>query len=150
MTWTHTTGVVGAAPRFDARKTLPAKFTAWSFPLGVKENALFTAGLFRLPGTTLSARLRTLIGKALAVKAPATMKPVLKLSGRALAPFGRTVTFARKRVKAGVYVYGIRLAAEMNPQRVTFVTGKPFRVGAAPKATKKLPPQKKTKAKKKR
>ena len=149
VTWKHTTAVVGAAPRFDAHKTLPAKFTAWSFPLGVKENALFTAGLFRLPGTTLTARSQTLIGKALTGKAPATMKPVLKLSGRALAPFGRTVTFARKRVKAGVYVYGIRLAAEMNPQRITFVTGKPFRVGAAPKTKKTLPPRK-TKAKKKR
>ena len=137
VTWKHTTGVVGVAARFDARKTLPARFVAWSFPLGVKENALFTAGLFRVPGTTVSARSRTLIGRALAVKAPSTMKPVVKLSGRALAPFGRTVTFARKRVKAGVYVYGIRLAAEMNPNRVTFMTGKPFRVGAAAKAKKK-------------
>jgi hypothetical protein len=136
-TWKHTTGVVGAAPRFDARKRLPAKFIAWSFPLGVKENALFTAGLFRLPGTTLSARSRTLIGKALAGKAPRAMKPVLKLSGRALAPFGRTVTFARRRVKAGVYVYGIRLTAEMNPRRFTFMTGKPFRVGQGPQARKK-------------
>jgi hypothetical protein len=147
-TWTHTTGVVGVAARFDARKTLPARFVAWSFPLGVKENALFAAGLFRLPGTTLSARSRTLIGRALAVKAPGTMKPAVKLSGRALAPFGRTVTFARKRVKAGVYVYGIRLAAEMNPNRVTFMTGKPFRVGAAPTAKKKLPPHKAKKTKK--
>ena len=151
-TWTHTTGVVGVAARFDARKSLPARFVAWSFPLGVKENALFTAGLFRLPGTTLSARSRTLIGRALAVKAPAkeTMKPVVKLSGRALAPFGRTVTFARKRVKAGVYVYGIRLAAEMNRNRVTFTTGKPFRVGAAPKAKKKPPPHEKSKTKAKK
>jgi hypothetical protein len=76
------------------------------------------------------------------------MKPAVKLSGRALAPFGRTVTFARKRVKAGVYVYGIRLAAEMNPNRVTFMTGKPFRVGAAPTAKKKLPPHKAKKTKK--
>ena len=150
MTWKHTTGVVGVRRASTRARTLPARFTAWSFPLGVKENALFTAGLFRLPGTTLSARLRTLIGKALAVKAPATMKPVLKLSGRALAPFGRTVTFRASACKAGVYVYGIRLAAEMNPQRVTFVTGKPFRVGAAPKAKKKLPPPKKTKAKAKK
>ena len=141
-TWKHTTGVVGVAPRFDARKSRPAKSVAWSFPLGVKENALFTAGLFKLPGTVLTARSRALIGNALAVNAPKTMRPALRLTGRALAPFGRTVTFPRKRVKAGVYVYGIRLTAEMNAQRVTFLTGKPFRVGAAPQkapAKKKAP-----------
>jgi hypothetical protein len=135
-TWTHTTTIVGATARFDARKTLPARFVAWSFPLGVKENALFTAGLFRLPGTTLSAKTRAQIGTALTVKAPKTMKPVLRLAGRALAPFGRTVTFPRTRERAGVYVYGIRLTAEMNGQRVAFLTGKPFRVGAAPKKKK--------------
>jgi hypothetical protein len=143
VTWKHTTAVVGVAPRFDARKTLSAGFVAWSFQLGVRENALFTAGLFRLSATSLSARSRTLIGSALAVKTPKTMKPALRLTGRALAPFGRTVTFPRKRMQAGIYVYAIRLAAEMNPKRVTFVTAKPFRVGAA---AKPAPPRhKKTK-----
>jgi hypothetical protein len=132
-TWKHTTAVVGATARFDARTTLPAGFVAWSFPLGVKENALFSAGLFRLPQAALTARTRTQIAAALAVKAPKSPKPALRLTGRALAPFGRTVTFPRKRMRAGVYVYAIRLAAEMNAKRVTVLTGKPFRVGGAAK-----------------
>jgi hypothetical protein len=136
--WRHTTGVVGVVPRFDARKTLPARFTAWSFSLGVQENALFTAGLFRLPGTTLTAKSKTLITRALTT-GTAALKPVLKLSGRALAPFGRTVTFPRKLEKAGVYVYAIRLSPEMNAQRVTVVMGKPFRVGAKPAPAGKKP-----------
>jgi hypothetical protein len=129
LTWRHAAGVVGASTRFSTRRVLPRAHMAWSFRVGVKENATFTAGLFRLPRAVAAPQWRAVIGQSLAGVRGAGLKPVLRLSSRAKAPWGRTVTFARRKVKAGYYAYGIRLAAEMNPTRVTVVMGKPFRVG---------------------
>jgi hypothetical protein len=129
ITWRHASGVVGASTRFPARRILPAAYRAWSFALGVKENATFTAGLFRLPRAVAAPQWRGVMGLALSGARTAALQPVLRLSGRAKAPWGRTVTFRPRKVKAGYYAYGIRLAAEMNPARVAVVMSKPFRVG---------------------
>ncbi|MFN2470001.1 MAG: hypothetical protein ABR583_03250 [Gaiellaceae bacterium] len=126
--WRHTTRVVGTATRFaGARRILPAGQTRWSFSLGAKEDARFTAGLFRLPRAPAAPQWARVIGRALA--GSAELRPVLKVSGRVRAPWGRVVTLPQRRVKPGYYVYGARLAADMNPARVSVVTSQPFRVG---------------------
>jgi hypothetical protein len=119
IAWKHATGVIGASTRFPARWVLPATFRSWSFAVGVKENATFTAGVFRVARATSKPRWRGV--------------PALRLSGRAKAPWGRNVTFSQRRLRPGYYAYGIRLAAEMNPARITTAMSKPFRV-VAPKS----------------
>ena len=44
---------------------------------------------------------------------------------------GRIVYFPSRRLKPGRYVYALRLAATMNPQRVSVLVGPAFRVGRA-------------------
>jgi hypothetical protein len=41
------------------------------------------------------------------------------------------VNFPRHRLKAGRYVYAIRMSAAMNPQRVSVLYSRAFRVGRA-------------------
>jgi hypothetical protein len=131
IAWKHTTSVIGASTRFPARWVLPATSRHWGFAVGVKENATFTAGVFRLARATSKPRWRGV--------------PTLRLSGRVKAPWGRNVTFSQRRLKPGYYAYGVRLAAEMNPARITTVMSKAYRVVAL-----KSKPKAHTKKKKKR
>jgi hypothetical protein len=56
------------------------------------------------------------------------IRPVVRLSGRIKAAWGRTITFRRSTVKPGVYAFAIRFSAAMSPSRVTVLASKPFRV----------------------
>jgi hypothetical protein len=129
LTWTHTATVLGSRATFPSRRTLPKAFRAWGFTVGVQEDAKFVAGLFRLPRAPAASQWRSLISRSLAGKKPVAIGPALRLTGRAKAPFGRSITFKRRTLKPGYYVYGIRLTAEMNPARASFLMGKPFRLG---------------------
>ena len=53
-----------------------------------------------------------------------------RVSGRIKAAWGRTITFRRSTVQAGVYAFAIRFSAAMSPSRVTVLASKPFRVTA--------------------
>jgi hypothetical protein len=147
VTWRHVTKVIGVSARFPSRRLVPASFKNWSFAVGVKENATFTAGLFRLKSAVAAPQWRDLMGRSLAGASVASLSPTIRLSGRAKAPWGRTITFRPTRVKAGYYAYGIRLAAEMNSTRVSVVMSKPFRVGKIDRKGK--PAARKTKKSKK-
>jgi hypothetical protein len=152
VTWNHTAVVMGGRAKFPTRRTLPKAFRAWGFTVGVQEDARFKAGLFRLPRAPAARQWRSLISRSLAGKKPISIRPILALGGRAKAPFGRSVTFKQRRLKPGYYVYAIRLAAEMNPARATFLMGKPFRLGPVdrgkPKARKLKPKRKPAPARK--
>jgi hypothetical protein len=145
--WSHATGVVGVKTRFDRRKVLPAGFRKWGFSLTLEENATFVGGLFRQPRAVASKQWRALVTRMLAGKGGG-VKPAVRLTGRAKAPWGRTVTFRETRLRAGYYVYAVRLAAEMNPARASIFFGPSYRLGPLPpkhKATvkaKKKPPRK--------
>jgi hypothetical protein len=130
-TWSHAPGVVGVAPRFDRRKVMDARFRKWGFSLMNEENASFTAGLFRQTAAKQTAAWKTLVTRTLAGRTSG-VKATLKLSGKAKAPWGRTVTFRQTRLKPGYYAYAIRLAAEMNPARISIVFGPTFRLGPLP------------------
>jgi hypothetical protein len=150
VTWSHVTGVVGVQTRFDRRKVLPAAFRRWGFSLTLEENAMFVGALFRQPRAVATKQWRALATRTLAGRGGG-VKPVLRLTGRAKAPWGRTVTFRETRLKAGYYVYAVRLAAEMNAARASVFFGPSYRLGPLPakhKATAK--PKKKTTAAKKK
>jgi hypothetical protein len=135
--WAHVTKVIGASARFPKPRTiLPARSKHWSFAAGAKEDARFTAGLFRLARRPAAPQWKALIGRSLSAARSSSLKPALRLTGRVKAPWGRQITFPQRRLKPGFYVYAIRLAAEMNPARATVVMSKPFRIGSIGRKTK--------------
>ncbi len=125
--WRHSTTVAGASARFLKLRTFPAGPRTWSFAAGAKEDATFSAGLFRLSSGATGRRWTALAGRSLG-GAKRGLRPVLSLNGSIKAPWGRTITFRRTSVKPGVYAFGIRFSAAMNPSRVTMLVSKPFRV----------------------
>lgn len=128
--WRHSTSVAGASARFLRLRTFPAGPRTWSFAAGAREDATFSAGLFRLRGGAAGRRWTALAGRSLG-GGKGALRPVLKLNGRIKAPWGRTITFRRTTVKPGVYAFGIRFSAAMNPSRATVLVSKPFRVTPA-------------------
>ena len=140
VSWSHVTNVVGVKTKFDRRKVMDARFRKWGFSLTNEENATFVAGLFRQTAAKPSAKWRALVTRTLAGRSGG-VKPAVRLTGRAKAPWGRTVTFRQTRLKPGYYAYAIRLSAEMNPARASVVFGPSFRLGKLPakKAPKKAP-----------
>jgi hypothetical protein len=118
--WVHNAKVVLPFAAWGSRRAFPRTRTQWSFLAGAGEEATFRAAIFKA-GTKKSA-----IARRLATGRP---KPVASAVGTIKAT-GRVVSFPRRKLKPGRYVFAIRLAATMNPQRVTVLFGPAFRVGA--------------------
>jgi hypothetical protein len=119
--WVHTTKVVSPSVTWDRRRSFPASRRQWSFLAGAGEEALFRAGIFKA-GTKNAVIARRL--------ATGALKPSARAIGTIKAN-SRIVQFPRHRLKAGRYVFAIRLAATMNPQRVSLLVGPTFRVRGA-------------------
>ncbi len=111
--WRHSTTVDGAKATFPKVRRLPRKVNKWSILARADEDALFTAGIYRV--TRGRARLK---GKAL-----------LK-SGRLTAYRTRFVRFPSRRLRPGKYVYSIRIRAEASAKRSTRKTSRKFVVFA--------------------
>ena len=142
--WRHATGVVGVSTRFgNTRRVLPAGQRRWGFAVGAKENALFAAGLFRLPRAPAAPQWAKAVGRSLA--GGGGLRPTLRVGGRVTAPWGRSVSLPLRRVASGYYVYGVRLTAELNRARTSVVISEPFRVGKIDRTgkPKTRPPRKK-------
>jgi hypothetical protein len=105
--WRHSTIVDGASATFRRDRRLPSRVDSWSFLASAEEDALFDAGIYRLRGGRLGAR-------------------VLAESGRFDAHLTRFVRFRSRRLAPGRYVYSIRFRAEANLGRSTRITSRPF------------------------
>ena len=118
-TWKHSAGVLYPLVTWgDLKRPRPARNTKWAFKAGAQEEALFRTAVFKA-GTTKAQILKVLRRgqpKALLV-ARGTIKAKT-----------RVVLLPRRRLKAGRYVFAIRLQATMNPARTTLVVSRPFRV----------------------
>jgi len=119
--WVHNPRVVLPFAAWGNRRSYPASRKQWSFLAGAGEEAVFRAGIFK------ARTKRKAIAGALATNRP---KPVVSAVGLVKAT-GRIVYFPSRRLKPGRYVYALRLAATMNPQRVSVLVGPAFRVGRA-------------------
>jgi hypothetical protein len=96
--------------------------------VAAQEDATYKAGVFRVAPGKLKAKARKAILKSLA---SSRSRPLLAANGTALAYKSRLVALPKQRLKrAGFYVYGIQLAAAMNPQRTYVAISRPFRVKA--------------------
>jgi hypothetical protein len=121
-TWRHTVTVAGARAFFPTRRSLPAKQRAWSFKVRAQETARFRAGIFRL-------RRPSRVDRRGITRSLARSGGVLRAAGTAKAYWTPRVKFRSRTLKPGWYVYGVRLAAEVNARRTTTFVGRPFRVG---------------------
>jgi hypothetical protein len=121
--WRHTETVLGAKAAFPpAGRFLPVKHRYWAFNATAQENALFRAGIFRVGGPN---RVDTRAVK----RALARGGGLRRTSGLVNAYWTPLVKFPGRPLARGWYVYGIRLAAEMNPERTAAFVSRPFRVG---------------------
>jgi hypothetical protein len=120
--WSHATQVVLPFAKWGSlTKPQKSSRSRWSFPAGAGEEATFRAGIFKAgPG-------KAILGRRLAAGRP---KPVMKASGTIKAK-GRVVYFPIRKLKPGKYVYAIRMVSTMNPQRITVLVSRTFRVSAA-------------------
>jgi hypothetical protein len=126
VTWRHSTVVVGATARFGERRR-SARDTNWTFVSSSEEASTFKAAMYRLKSRRLGATARKRLLAAVGVRrAP---KPVFTARGKIRAHQGTFIRFKRKRLKAGYYVFAIRVRAEMNPTRTTALVSRPFAVG---------------------
>ena len=121
----HATGVVGAKATFQISRK-PARATAFSFTVSAEENAAATGRILRVKSPSgLSRTQRT----ALSTSFVQTTGSVASADTRVQARWAPVVRFPAQRLKSGWYVYAVKLAAELNPDRSsTFVSGT-FRVG---------------------
>ena len=124
--WAHTTTVVGGSVTFGRQATKSAKNRRWRFRAEAQEEATYKAGVFRLGSAKLTAAAKKAVVRALANR---RSKPLLAAAGKVLAYKSKLVVLPKKALKrGGWYVYGIRLAAAMNPRRTLVSISKPFRV----------------------
>lgn len=120
--WSHATQVVSPFAKWgNLTKPQKSSRSRWSFPAGAGEEATFRAGIFK------AGPAKAVLGRRLAANRP---KPVMKASGTIKAK-GRVVYFSIRKLKPGKYVYAIRMVSTMNPQRITVLVSRTFRVSAA-------------------
>jgi hypothetical protein len=119
--WRHTQAVVGARSTFPRiGRPLAATHRSWSFSVKAGEAVRLRAGVFRLDGPRVDRKALT--------RALARNRGALRATGSAKAYASQRVRLASRPLAPGRYVYGVQLAATMNPQRTTSFFGRPFRV----------------------
>jgi hypothetical protein len=120
VAWRHLTGVVLPTVAWGSLKPQLLKRSRWSFTAGAGEEADFRAGIFKAGPTN------AVLAKRLAAGRPT---PLLAARG-VIKASTRLVYFPLRRLKAGRYVYAIRMTATMNPSRASVLVSRPFQVGS--------------------
>jgi hypothetical protein len=123
--WRHSTTVSGARAIFPRSRLVPANRRSWAFKVRADEGALFRAGILRLKRPSRVDR------KGIA-RSLARTGGVLRATGKAKAYWTTGVKFRSRALRSGWYVYGVRVAAEMNAKRTATFVSRPFRVGRTP------------------
>ena len=119
MKWRHAAGIVKPVVRWSRlRKHVRARRTRWSLTAAAGEEATFRAAVFK------AAKKRVLAKRLARGRAKAQLFAKGKVKAKS-----RVVYFPARRLKPGTYVFAIRMAATMNPKRVSVFVSRPFRVG---------------------
>ena len=117
--WKHTPGVLYPLVTWgDLKHARRARNTKWAFTAGAQEEALFRVAVFK--ATTKKAQILKVLRRG-------QPKALLVARGTIKAKT-RVVVLPRRRLKAGRYVFAIRMQATMNLARTTLVVSRPFRV----------------------
>jgi hypothetical protein len=125
--WLHMTTVTGGVIRFGVLIKRSTRNKIWRLRATAQEDALYKAGIFRVASSKIKAKSKKAVLKALANP---RARPLLGAKGTVKAYSNTLVKLQKRGLKrAGWYVYGIRLAAAMNPkQRTISAVSRPFRV----------------------
>jgi|tagenome__1003787_1003787.scaffolds.fasta_scaffold20975324_2 hypothetical protein len=125
--WSHIANVSGAKVAFGYLGRAKVRSNKlWRFHLSLQEDATYTAAVFRVSPGRVTAKAKKAIAKTLA---GARARPLLVKRGQGLAYKTTLVALPKQRLKrAGWYVYGIQVAAAMNPKRSLVAVSPPFRV----------------------
>ena len=124
--WKPTKSVVGANVRWGRLRQQWWKQRWWGFNVTAGEEATYRAGIFRLPGRSVTERRRVAITRALV--GIGTQRPVHAATGQITAYWSPLVRFPERRLRPGWYAYAVRVTATMNPARASTLTSRPFRV----------------------
>jgi hypothetical protein len=120
--WRHTNVVVSPRMKWgNLSKRQPLNRANWSVRARAGEEATFRAGIFK------AGPKKAVLKKRLARNRP---KPLLRAQGKVKVT-GSPVSFRRRRLKPGRYIYAIRMSAAMNPKRVSVLFSRVFLVGRA-------------------
>jgi hypothetical protein len=121
--WRHTETVLGAKAKFPPTgRFLPVKHRYFAFNATAQENALFRAGIFRVGGPNR-------VDRKSITRSLTRGGGLRRANGLINAYWTPLIKFPGRPLPRGWYVYGVRLAAEMNPNRTATFVGRPFRVG---------------------
>jgi hypothetical protein len=129
--WRPATNPIGVSTNFGKIKNQWWKQTWWGFTATAKEDSTFSAGVFKIPGSTPTGSFQIGVQNALSNlpgRAPVKVKPTLTRTGVIKAYWSPLIHFAPRRLKAGRYVYAITIRAQMDPTRTSFFQSKPFQV----------------------
>ena len=140
VVWRHEVRPVGVHLGFTGgNRARSSRNTAWSFVAGSEEGTLYTAAVFRLarPARAVSPFMRGQIARAL--RTSRARGAVLKASGKLVGGWDLVITFRRKKLEPGYYVYAARIVAELNLARKATYVGRPFLVGSLPAKRKPRP-----------
>ena len=117
--WKHSAGVLYPLVTWgNLKQVRRTRNTKWSFTAGAQEEALFRAAVFK--STTKKAQILKVLRRG-------QPKALLVARGTIKAKT-RVVVLPHRKLKAGRYVFAIRMQATMNPARTTLVVSRPFRV----------------------
>jgi hypothetical protein len=125
--WRHVESVIGAGADFGKLRVQTVKQTWWGFAATAREDATYSAGVYRVQSRTISDSSRTEIARSLAGQAG--RKPALRKKSTIKAYWSPIVRFPARRLERGIYVYAIRISAAMNPGRANVFVSRPFQVG---------------------
>ena len=127
VAWKHQIRPIGVHLGFTGgSRARSTRNKTWSFVGGSEEGTVYTAGLYRLARGRLTRAARGQITRSL--RTSRARGAALKSSGKLVGGWDRVITFPRRRLKPGTYVYAARLAAEMNLARKATYFGRAFRV----------------------
>lgn len=117
VAWRHTTSIVGGQADFGLVKGADGQPT-WGFLAGADEGVVYSFGLYRIPGDGDDGTVRR------ALASGGWLTEVLSTKGALGVSRNAVLSLLRLQLEPGRYVYGLRMAAEANPDR-TYVAVSP-------------------------
>ena len=116
--WAVPATVAGVSVVFGKARSYPASHVAWRLTLSAAEDVAYSAGILRATAAGRAARLLGAVAGA--------QRPVLRARGTVRAYRKRTVAFPKRRLRAGRYVFAVRIGAAANPSRAKVTVSRPF------------------------
>jgi hypothetical protein len=126
VAWRHTESVVGPWARFA-----PPPGGRIGFLASAREEVTYVAGLFPVSGLRVLESLEEDAIRFVLGQRNVRAFGLRAVFGKLRANERRAIRFRAAAVPPGRYVYAIRLAATMNPERATVLIGEPFAIRRA-------------------